>query len=261
MIAGSGRYPTLIIEEARRAGVGKISVAAFEGETPEETVAAADDVHWMRVGQLGRLLEAGKKSGAGHTMMAGQLAPNNLFNLRPDLKALVLLAKLKRRNAETLFGEVASQLENAGLEVISAITFLDNHLAPKGHIAGPKLKAREIEDLEFGFEIAKTTSRLDIGQTVVVKQGTVLAVEAFEGTNECIRRGGQLGKEKALMVKVTKPDQDMRFDVPVIGEATIATAAGAKLRGIGLEAGRTLLLDKPKVCEAAEKAGITLFGL
>lgn len=261
LIAGSGRYPALVIDSARAAGVKKVAVAAFEGETPEAIASAADEAYWMRVGQLGKLLSAAKKSGARHAMMAGQLAPNNLFNLRPDFKALVLLAKLKRRNAETLFGEVARQLDLAGLTLLDATTFLDSHLASSGHIAGPKLKPRHLEDIQFGFDIARESSRLDIGQTVVVKHGTVLAVEAFEGTNECIRRGGKLGKDGAVMVKVTKPGQDMRFDVPVIGEATIAVAREAKLKIIAVEAGRTLLLDKPAVCRAADAAGITLYGI
>jgi DUF1009 family protein len=167
------------MESARASGVKRISVAAFEGETPESTGATADEVHWLRVGQLGKLLDAAKKSGARHAMMAGQLAPGNLFNLRPDVRALILLAKLKRRNAETLFGEVANQLAKAGLELLNAMTFLDDHVARQGHIAGPRLRSRDLDDVRFGFEIAKEISRLDIGQTVVVKAGTVLAVEAF----------------------------------------------------------------------------------
>jgi len=261
LIAGSGDYPALVIASARAAGVKKIAVAAFEGETNKALEPFVDEMYWMKVGQLGKLLDAAKKSGARHALMAGQLAPNNLFDLRPDLRALVLLAKLKRRNAETLFGEVANQLDKAGLELVSAVTFLEDHMAPAGHIAGPKPKARVVEDLHYGFQIAKETSRLDIGQTVVVKNGTVLAVEAFEGTNDCIRRGGALGREKAVMVKVTKPNQDMRFDVPVVGDQTITVANEAKVKAIAVEANCTLLLDRPKVCAAAEAAGITLYGI
>jgi len=261
LIAGSGRYPALAITSARAAGVERIIAAVFEGETLEATAAAADEVHWMRVGQLGRMLTAAKKSGARHAMMVGQIAPKNLFNLRPDLKALMILAKLKRRNAETLFSEIANQLDQTGLELLSATTFLEAHLAAAGHIAGPKLKPRNLDDINFGWEIVRETSRLDIGQTVVVKHGTVLAVEAFEGTNECIRRGGALGRDGSVMVKTSKPGQDMRFDVPVIGEETIAIAREANVKVIGLEAGRTLLLDKPRVCRAAEEAGITLYGV
>lgn len=261
LIAGSGKYPGLVIAEARAAGVGRISLAAFEGETEQSTIAAADEVRMLRVGQLGKMLDAAKKSGARHAMMAGQLAPKNLFDLRPDLQALILLAKLKRRNAETLFGEVANQLAKIGIELLPALTFLDHHIAPKGHIAGPALKKRHVEDVEYGYEIAKESSRLDIGQTVVVRNGTVLAVEAFEGTNECIKRGGALGRDGSTMVKVSKPGQDMRFDVPVVGELTIETAKAAKIKIIGVEAGRTLLLDRPRVSAAAESAGITIYGI
>ncbi len=261
LIAGSGRYPSLVIESARAAGVRQITVAAFEGETAEATTAMANDVHWLKVGQLGKMLAVARKSRAHYAMMAGQIAPKNLFDLRPDLKALILLAKMKRRNAETLFGEIANQLAKIDVKLLDATTFLDFHMAKPGHIAGPKLKQRDIDDINYGFEIAKETSRLDIGQTVVVRHGTVLAVEAFEGTNECIRRGGALGKEEAVMVKVTKPNQDMRFDVPVIGEATIAVAREAKLKIIAVEAERTILLDKNAVASAATAAGITLYGV
>lgn len=261
LIAGSGLYPRLVMTAARAAGVKKITVAAFQDETPEDTTAAADEVHWMRVGQLGRLLAAAKKSGAHHALMAGQLAPKNLFALRPDLKTLVVLARLKRRNAATLFGEVANQLAALDITLLDATTFLDDHLATEGPIAGPRLKPRQLEDIQFGFEIVKETSRLDIGQTVVVKHGTVLAVEAFEGTNDCLRRGGALGQGGAIMVKVTKPGQDMRFDVPVIGEHTITVAREAQLKILALEAHRTVLLDKPAVCQAAEAAGLTLYGI
>lgn len=261
LIAGNGNYPALVIAEARAAGVKKVVLAAFEGETPESTTALADAVHWMKVGQLGRMLDAARKSGATTAIMAGQIAPKNLFDLRPDLKALFLLAKLKRRNAETLFGEIANQLSRIGVELLPATTFLDRHMAPTGLIAGPNLKPREIEDLEFGFQIAKESSRMDIGQTVVVKNGTVLAVEAFEGTDECLKRGGALGRGKAIMVKVTKPDQDMRFDVPVVGTKTIQTASEAGIKAIGVEAERTLLLNIPEVCAAASRAGISIYGL
>ena len=260
LIAGGGEYPRLVIEGARKSGVSRIVMAAFEGETKRELAGMVDAVEWMRVGQMARLLDAAKKSGANRSLMAGQIAPSHLFNLRPDFKALVLLAKLKERNAETLFGAVAAELEKAGVGLVSATSYLDEHLATPGLIAGPKLKSRFLADLNFGFRIAKETSRLDIGQTVVVKNGTVLAVEAFEGTNEAIRRGGTLGKGSATLVKVSKPGQDMRFDVPVIGTRTLEVAAEAGIHTIGVEAGATLLLDRSKVCAEAARLGISLHG-
>jgi len=260
LIAGGGDYPRLVIEGARKAGVARIVMAAFEGETLPALAGMVDEVHWMRVGQMGRLIDAAGKSGADRSLMAGQIAPSHLFNLRPDFKALVLLAKLRERNAETLFGAVAGELSKAGVGLIAATTFLDDHLASPGLISGPKLKARYLADLEFGFRMAKETSRLDIGQTVLVKNGTVLAVEAFEGTNEAIRRGGALGRGSATLVKVSKPGQDMRFDVPVIGTRTLEVASEAGIRAIGVEAGATLLLDRPKVCAQAVRLGISLYG-
>ncbi len=261
LIAGSGRYPQLVIEGARRAGVARIALAAFEGETGLDTAGMADETVWMRVGQLGKLLDAARHSGAPQAMMAGQIAPKNLFDFRPDMRALLVLAKLRERNAETLFGAVAELLAGAGVELLPATRFLEAQLAPAGHVAGPKFKAREIADAEFGLRIAKETSRLDIGQTVVVKNGTVLAVEAFEGTNETIERGGRLGRGGGLAVKVSKPNQDMRFDVPVVGELTIEAAANAGLRGIVAEAGRVLFLDRERLTAVADAKRITLYGV
>jgi len=261
LIAGSGDYPRQTLEAARAAGVRRISLATFEGETSPELRPLADAVFPMRVGQLGKLIDAAKKSGAKEAIMAGQIAPGNLFNLRPDLRALVILARLKTRNAETLFGAVAAELSAAGVTLLPATTFLDEQIAGPGHLAGPRLKPRHVADLEFGFRIAKDSSRLDIGQTVVVKNGTVLAVEAFEGTNEAILRGGQLGRGGAIVVKVSKPNQDMRFDVPVVGTRTLETAAQAKILAIGVEAGATLLLDRKRVEADAAALGITIYGL
>jgi DUF1009 family protein len=246
---------------ARKAGVKRLVVCAFENETSPDLAALADEIEWMRVGQLGRMVRFLKESGTRHAVMSGQIAPKNLFDLRPDLKAILLLARIKERNAETIFGAIADTLGAVGVELLPATSFLDELLAPKGLIAGPDPKARVLEDLQFGLRIAKETSRLDIGQTVVVQGGTVLAVEAFEGTNAAILRGGELGKKGAVMVKVSKPNQDLRFDVPVIGPRTLETAAAARLGAIGVEGGRTLLLDLPQIKKFAEKEKISVLGL
>ena len=260
IIAGSGVYPLLLADAARMAGVQRIVIAAFTDETAPEIKSRANQIQWLRVGQLGKLLSFFREAKVGQAIMAGQIAPGNLFNLRPDLKAMVLLARLKQRNAESIFGAIADQLAEHGVKLLPATTFLDHLLAPVGPIAGPKLKEREEEDITFGFEIAKQLSALDVGQTVVVKNGTVLAVEAFEGTNEAMQRGGSLGKKNAIVIKVTKPNQDMRFDVPVIGSETLRVAAEARIRVIAVEAGRTLLLEKAALVEQAERAKITLVG-
>ncbi len=261
LIAGNGSYPRLAAKGAREAGVSKIVAAAFEGETDPAIAGFVDEIQWMRVGQLGRLITAAKKSGATASMMAGQIAPGNLFDLRPDFHALLLLAKLKERNAETLFGAIADELEKAGVPLLAATTFLENQLATEGLIAGPKPKDRLLEDIAYGLGIAKEVSRLDIGQTVVVKKGTVLAVEGFDGTDSTIRRGGELGNGEAVVVKVSKPRQDMRFDVPIVGPRTLETAAAAGVAAIAMEAGRTLFLDKDQVESLATQHNITLWGI
>jgi UDP-2,3-diacylglucosamine hydrolase len=258
IIAGNGVYPRLLADAARRAGVRKIVAAAFTDETDDRLTAKVDEIQWMRVGQLGKLISCFRGAGVANAIMAGQIAPKNLFDLRPDWKTLLLLARLKRRNAESIFAAIGDELACSGIALLPATSFLEDCLAPAGLIAGRKLTHREDDDVAFGFEIAREVSRLDIGQTVVVKNGTVLAVEGFEGTNETIRRGGALGGKNAIMVKVAKPTQDMRFDVPVIGVATIEVAAEAHLRVIAVEAQRTLLLEKDAVLESATRANISI---
>jgi len=260
IIAGNGVYPRLLADAARKAGVKKIIAAAFTDETDPVLVQHVDLIEWMRVGQLNRLLKFFNERKVHHAIMAGQIAPKNLFDLRPDWKALLLLGKLKERNAESIFAAIANELTRIDVELLPATTFLEDCLVPAGLIAGAKLSRREEEDVDLGWKIAKEIARLDIGQTVMVKKGTVVVVEAFEGTNEAIRRGGALAREGAVIVKVAKPNQDMRFDVPVIGRETISVAAEAKIRVIALEAGRTLLLEKDEVILAAQRAKITVLG-
>jgi hypothetical protein len=258
IIAGSGAYPILLAQSARRSGVGKIVAAAFTGETDAALANSVDAIEWMRVGQLSRLIKFLTAAGVHHAIMAGQIAPKNLFDLRPDIKTVVMLARLKQRNAESIFSAIAEQLSAAGVELLPATTFLDEFVASPGLIAGPALTRRQEEDVSFGFHIAKEMSRLDVGQTIVVRSGTVLAVEAFEGTNEAIKRGGALGRKDAVVVKVSKPNQDLRFDVPVIGAETVRIAARANIRVIAVEAGRTLLLEKQDLIAAGASAGVSI---
>lgn len=260
IIAGNGAYPRLVTQCARKAGVSKIVAAAFTGETDARLVDHVDRIEWMRVGQLGKLLGFLKSAGVRRAMMAGQLAPKNLFDLRPDVKLLLMLARLKRRNAETIFSALADELGAVGVELLPATTFLEDALAHPGLIAGRPLSRREEADVSYGFQIAKEVSRLDVGQTVVVKGGTVLAVEAFEGTNEAISRGAALGGKGAVVVKVSKPNQDLRFDVPVIGSETIEIAERANVRVIAVESGKTLLLDKEQIVAATQSTGVSIVG-
>ena len=260
IIAGNGVYPRELAQAARKAGVKKIVAAAFTDETDPAISDLVDVAEWLRVGQLGRLLKFFREHEARCAIMAGQIAPKNLFDLRPDVKALVVLAKLKQRNAESIFAAIADELKKEDIDLLPAITFLENDLAKSGLIAGAKLSRAEEGDVDLGWNVAKEMARLDIGQTIIVKNGTVLAVEAFEGTNDAIKRGGALAREGAVMIKVAKPSQDMRFDVPVIGVETIKVATDAKLRVIAIEAGKTLLLERDKVVELASHGKISIFG-
>ena len=258
IIAGNGVYPDTFVAAARKKSPGvKLVVVAFENETRPELAEKVDAIGWFRVGQLSKLIKFFKKEGASEAVMVGQISPKNLFDLRPDLRILMMLARVKERNAETLFGAIGDEMAKDGITLLPATTFLEDHLPGPGHVCGPAFKKRQLADAAFGFRIAKETSRLDIGQTVVVRNGTVLAVEAFEGTNNCITRGGELGRGKDVMlVKVSKPNQDMRFDVPVVGPQTVETCAKAGVANIAIEAGMTLLLEKDEVERLCHKHNI-----
>jgi len=258
IIAGNGVYPRQLADAARKAGVKKIIAAAFSDETDPALAQHVDLIEWMRVGQLNRLLKFFREQKIHHAIMAGQIAPKNLFDLRPDWKALLVLAKLKQRNAESIFAAIADELTKVNVDLLPATTFLEDSLAPAGLIAGPKLTRREKEDVAYGWKIAREIACLDIGQTIIVKSGTILAVEAFEGTNDAIKRGGALARKGAVMVKVAKPNQDMRFDVPVIGVETINVAAEATLRVVAVEAHKTLLLERDTIVDLADRSNISI---
>ena len=263
LIAGSGVYPLLLARAARARGVRQVVVVAFENETSPDITSVADHVEWIKIGQLGRLIGTFTRRGVTDASMAGQEAPKNLFrDIRPDLRLVAMLARLKERNAETLFGAIAAELEKDGVTLQPATTFMEEYLAPAGPVTKRKPSREQEEDIAFGLKIAKGVSAFDIGQTVVVKNGTVLAVEGFEGTDECIRRGGALAGESggAVVVKVTKPGQDMRFDVPVIGTRTIESCAAGRIAVLAVEAGVTLVLDKDAVQAAADQAKLVICG-
>jgi UDP-2,3-diacylglucosamine hydrolase len=258
IIAGNGVYPRLLADGARRAGVKKIVAAAFTDETDPALEQHVELIEWMRVGQLGRLLKFFRGQNIHHAIMAGQIAPKNLFDLRPDLKALILLGKLKERNAESVFAAIGDELAKIDVDLLLATTFLEDSLAQPGLIAGPKVSTRQEHDVELGWNAAKEIARLDIGQTIIIKNGTIVAVEALEGTNEAVKRGGTLAREGAAMVKVSKPNQDMRFDVPVIGVETVRVAAESGVRVIAVEAGKTLLLERDAVIALANSSKISV---
>ena len=192
--------------------------------------------------------------------MAGQIAPKNLFALRPDLRAMTLLLKLKEKNAQTIFGAIADELKRDGVELIEATPWLQPLMPGPGFHLGPKLSSRQEQDVAFGYRVAKETARLEIGQTVVVKNGTVLALEAFEGTDRCLARGGELaGKDgEAVAVKVAKENHDLRFDIPCVGPQTVETCAAAGLSALALEAGKTVLLEQERIEKLVKKHRIAL---
>ena len=259
LVAGRGVYPRLVLEGAKVAGKDLV-VAAFDGETEPAVATRGRPTQWLRVGQLGALVSFFKKQGVKEAIFAGQITPKRLYDLRPDLKALWILAQLKERNAATLFGAVVKELEKAGIRVLPATTFMDEHLAKPGWIAGPRPPVHLSADIQFGWPLAKALARLNIGQSLVVRKGTVMAVEGFDGTDATLKRGGQIAGQDATAIKVTAPAQDMRFDVPVIGPRTIQSAAEGKVRAMVLEAGRTLVLEAEEVKRLAELHKITVWG-
>jgi len=254
LIAGSRTLPLEFARLARAAGVQRIVAVAAEGETDPALASLVDEIVWLNVGQVGKMISAFTSRGIKQCVMAGQLAPKNLFDLRPDLRAMGVLMRLKEKNAHTLFGAVANELKKDGVALIEATPWLAPLMPQSGFALGPKLSAEQKSDVEFGFRIAKEISRLEIGQLAVVKNGTVLAVEGFEGTDKCLARGGELAGKNggAIAVKVAKLNHDMRFDIPSVGAKTFETCAAAKIAVLALEPGKTLLLERD-ACEKLAK--------
>lgn len=262
IIAGNRKFPQVFAQEVRHTGIKRLIAVAFEGETDPAIEPLVDHVEWMKLGQLDKLIKAFQKHDVHEVVMVGQIAPQNLFaDLRLDMRMTMLLTRLKRRNAETIFGAIGEELAKEGVQLISHTKFLERLIPKAGILTHRKPNVEEREDFKFGFQIAKSIAALDIGQTVVVKRGTVLAVEAFEGTDATLRRGGALGRDHAVAVKVTKPGQDMRFDIPCIGCATIETLKQAGILAFGIEACKTLLLEKEALLKIANTADIAIEAL
>jgi DUF1009 family protein len=260
IIAGNGDFPLILAREARQPTIA----VAFDGETNPEIEKLAGEVEWIKIGQLSKLIEAFTKRGVTRAVMAGGITPSNLFkNLRLDFRMMAVAARLKVRNAETIFGAIAEELAKEGVELLDPRPFLGDSVPRAGNLTRGKPDKQQQEDITFGLKIAKEVSRLDIGQTVVVKEGTVLAVEGFEGTDECIRRGGLLAGEKggAVVVKVSKPNQDFRFDIPCVGMKTIESCAAGHIALLTVEAGSCLLLGKEEVLTAADKQDLRVVAI
>ncbi|QHI67955.1 LpxI family protein [Tichowtungia aerotolerans] len=258
LIAGQADYPLLLARAARRQGVRKITAVAFKGETRREICEVADEVIWIRVGQLTALLDAVQSAGSTSAVMAGQITPNNLFNVRMDRALIDLLRKLPMKNAHTIFGAIIERIEQTGVTLLSAGSFMQDFMPVPGLLTRRAPDDRELADIQIGRRVIKDTSHLDIGQTVVVKEGMVLAVEAFEGTNRAIRRGGKLGGPGAVVVKVPKVGHDMRFDIPVIGKKTLQIIKKAKVSCLALEEDGAILLEKEKLVRCADQLGIAI---
>jgi UDP-2,3-diacylglucosamine hydrolase len=261
LIAGQGTYPLLVARSIRAAGL-KVKLIAFVDETSPELLASFSeaDRREVLVGQVGKTLRVLEEFGAGYALMAGQITPRRLFKgLHPDLTAARILFSLKRRNAETIFGAVSREIEALGITLLDARSFLDDQLASSGCMTGRSFPI-EKDYLEHGVGIARECARLDIGQGCVVRHGTVLAVEAFEGTDEMLRRAGSFECDDALFVKTVKARQDYRFDVPCFGRRTLEIMREAKIMAAALEAGRVIILDKTEVLARARDWGISLFG-
>jgi DUF1009 family protein len=251
IIAGNRSLPLEFARQARQAGVWRLVAVAFENETDPALAKLVDEIIWLKVGQLSKMIAAFTGRGVKQCVMLGQIAPKNLYNLRPDLRAITVMLRLKEKNAHTIFGAIADELKKDGVELIDARPWLTPLMPGKDFQLGPKLSAEQKADVDFGLRIAREISRLEIGQTVVVKDGAVLAVEAFEGTDKCLARGGELaGKDGgAVAVKLAKPGHDMRFDIPCVGVNTLATCAESGIAVLALEAGKTIVIER----EACEK--------
>jgi UDP-2,3-diacylglucosamine hydrolase len=246
LLAGNRSLPLVFAKQARSLGVKRLVAVAFEGETDPALAEWVDDIVWLKVGQLSKMIAAFTDRGVTRCVMAGQIAPKHLYDLRPDLRAMALLFRLKEKNAHTIFGAIADELREDGVELIEATPWLKPLMPSSGFQLGPKISDAQRVDVEFGFHIAKEVSRLEIGQTVVVKAGSVLAVEAFEGTDPCLARGGGLaGRDGgAVAVKVAKENHDLRFDIPCLGPQTIEACVAARISILAFEAGKSLLLEQ-----------------
>jgi DUF1009 family protein len=260
LIAGNRTLPLVFARQARSLGVKRLVAAGFEGETDPALEPMVDELVWLKVGQLSKLIATFTERGITQCVMAGQIAPKNLYDIRPDLRAMALLFKLKEKNAHTIFGGIADELKKDGVELIEATPWLAPLMPGSGFQLGPKLSPALRGAAEFGFRIAKEISRLEIGQTVVVKEGTVLAVEGFEGTDQCLARGGGLaGRDGgAVAVKVAKERHDLRFDIPCLGPQTLDTCAKAGIAALAFESGKSLLLEQDACATLANKHKVCL---
>ena len=260
MIAGNGRFPFLVAEEIKKQGDRVITVALKE-EADKTIEDKSDKTYWLSVGKLQKIIDALKENNVDTAVMVGQVKHVKIYSaITMDFRAMKVMGSLINKKTDTILGAVVREFEKDGIKFLPSHIYLKHLLAEKGLIVGKKLNSDESKDAEFGFKTAKGIAGLDIGQTVVVKDKSVLAVESIEGTDECIKRAFSLGGENAIVAKVAKPNQDFRFDVPVIGLNTVDTLKNNKIRAMIIEAGATLILDKDEVIDKAKKNEVTIIG-
>lgn len=261
IIAGRGAYPRLLASGARKQGVRQIMAVAFRGETDPVIAKVVDHVAWLHVGQLAAMLAVLRQWGVSQVVMAGQIAPSNLFHVRLDVRALAILARLKDRNARTIFGAIGDELKTSGIELLPAYRFMEDTMPAPGLLGRRRPTDREQQDIELGLRAAKATSALEIGQTVVVKEGVILAVEAFEGTDATMLRAGKLGGAGTVVVKVARQGHDMRYDIPVVGLRTLAVLKKINASVLAVEAHKTILLEREQIIDVANKQNLALIAL
>ena len=261
VISGSGAYPRLVVEGARAAGVAQVDVVAVRGSTERATMRAADNVHTINLGGIAAGLRWVAAQGYDGAVFAGQINPLSLFTARFDEETKAWLASLPFKTAHTVYGKLAFEFEKAGVPVFPASSFMDGHLPGEGLLTVRAPSDREMKDIRHGADVMRDVGRHDVGQTVLVKDGMVLAVEAFEGTNAAIKRGGKLGGKGAVLVKGAREGHDMRFDIPVVGLKTLKVMRSVGVTALAFQAGRLLLLDREEVLAFADRHGIAIVGI
>jgi len=261
LIAGNGRFPIIFADNAKKLGL-YVSAVAHEGETEPELERHVDRIHWIKIGQLNKLINAFKGDGVRQAVMLGGVKKTHVYStVRPDFRALALAAKLAFWKDDDILREIAAELERDGITICESTFGLEGILVEEGPLTSRRPNKKEWNDIRYGWEIAREVGRLDIGQCVVVKDRVVVAVEAVEGTDGAIKRGGELAKEGAVVIKRSKPQQDLRFDLPAVGPRTIEVMASVKATVLAVEPGRTVILDRGQLVSEAERAGIAVIGV
>jgi DUF1009 family protein len=261
LIAGNNRFPFLVSQEIKRSGDRVVCIALKE-ETDQNLEKICDKIYWLSMGKFQKIINTLKSENVKTVIMAGQVKHIKIYSaISMDFRAIKVMGSLINKKTDTILKTIANEFEKDGMHLTDSHAYLKHLLAPKGLIVGKKLSSDENKDVEFGYKIAKGIAVLDIGQTIVVKDKSVLAVESVEGTDECIKRAYALGGKNSIVVKVAKPNQDFRFDVPVIGLSTIDTLKENKVRAMAIESGVTLILDKDEVIEKARNLGVTIVGI